>query len=343
MRGYRRVGTVATRRDVRSVRIRRRIGGPTAALLALALGVCAATPVASLPVAPTQLISDAALRLGIINPGGPLRGDELDRIESQLGERASLAVIYKDFDQPVPIAELDAAAARGSTTLLTWEPWRAGAGVVQPAFTSESITSGAHDAYITEWARSLAAWGKPVMLRYGHEMNGNWYPWAERVNGNTDGSYVQAYRHVHDIFAAAGASNVSWVWNPNVPNAVPMSVVYPGSNYVDIAALDGYNWGTTQPWSSWQTPQQLFGGGLNELRSLAPGKPIVIGEVASAEAGGSKADWNRDLIDYLAAQSDVTGFLWFDLNKEVDWRIDSSPQSVSAFAAALAARPVTTR
>lgn len=311
------------------------------AALSLTVLLAVTAPVSSAPMVAeqTQTISGAHLRLGVINPGGPAATAELNAVENSLGERPSLAVIYKDFSQPTPIAELNAAAARGSTTLLTWEPWRAGGGVSQPDFQSSDIAGGAYDAYITDWARSLAAWGKPVLLRYGHEMNGNWYPWADRVNGNTDGSYVAAYKHVHDIFASVGASKVSWVWNPNVPANVPMSVVYPGPGYVDVTALDGYNWGTSQSWSNWQSPEQLFGSGIGEVRALAPGKPILIGEVASAEAGGSKAQWNTQLIRYLSAQPDVTGFLWFDMNKEVDWRINSSPASLSALASALAARP----
>ena len=47
-------------------------------------------------------------------------------------------------------------------------------------------------------------------------MNGSWFPWSEGVNGNRAGEYVAAWRHVHDIFTAVGATNVTWVWCPNV-------------------------------------------------------------------------------------------------------------------------------
>ena len=117
-----------------------------------------------------------------------------------------------------------------------------------------------------------------------------------------------------------------------------MSGLYPGSAYVDAVGLDGYNWGTSATWSSWISPQDLFGQGLAELRAIAPGVPIIITETASSEAGGSKAAWNSSLISYLYAQPDVTGFVWFHLNKEVDWRINSSQSSADAFAAALLAR-----
>ena len=131
-----------------------------------------------------------------------------------------------------------------------------------------------------------------------------------------------------------------WVWSPNVPyyGSTPITTEYPGDAYVNDVALDGYNWGLDGVGGSWKSPSTVFGEGLTELRGLASTKPIIVAETASSENGGSKAQWNTDLVSYLAAQPDVTGFVWFDLNKEVDWRIDSSTTSASAFNAALAAR-----
>ncbi|MET1086590.1 MAG: hypothetical protein ABWY04_05665 [Arthrobacter sp.] len=78
---------------------------------------------------------------------------------------------------------------------------------------------------------------------------------------------------------------------------------------------------------------------MTQLRSLAPGKQILIGETSSAEQGGSKAEWNTFLISYLAAQGDVSDVTWFNFNKETDWRINSSGSSADALQAALASRP----
>jgi beta-mannanase len=145
---------------------------------------------------------------------------------------------------------------------------------------------------------------------------------------------------VHDIMTSAGATNVTWMWSPNVPypGSVPLQDLYPGAGYVDTVALDGYNWGTSQPWSAWTTPQGLFDQGLSQLRALAPDKPIVIAETGTTAAGGSKAGWITGLVSYLAAQPNVTGFVWFQHPKETDWRFNSTPSSAAAFANALAKR-----
>jgi hypothetical protein len=285
-------------------------------------------------------VSTARLRFGVATANGPLASAELDEVARLAGESPSSVLFYEDFLQAPPINEMNAVRARGAVPLVTWEPWAWGGGVDQPAYSLDRIAAGDFDARIIQWGQGLAAWGYPVQLRFAHEMNGNWYPWAEGVNGNEAGDYVQAWRHVHDVLAATGASNVSWVWSPNVPywGSTGLAGLFPGADYVDVVALDGYNWGTSAAWSGWVSPQDLFAPGIAELRAVAPGLPILIAETASSEAGGSKAAWNTDLVSYLAAQPDVMGFVWFHIQKEADWRINSSDASAAAFKSALAAR-----
>lgn len=60
----------------------------------------------------------------------------------------------------------------------------------QTAYSLSRFAAGDHDGYLRTWADALRAWGHPVTVRFGHEVNGWWYPWAEGVNGNAAGSYV---------------------------------------------------------------------------------------------------------------------------------------------------------
>ncbi|WP_045729383.1 glycosyl hydrolase [Pseudarthrobacter chlorophenolicus] len=290
--------------------------------------------------APAPTVSTARLQFGAATNGGPLASAELDEVAALAGEAPSSVLFYKDFLQPAPITEMNAVRSRGAVPLVTWEPWAWGGGVNQPAYSLDRIAAGDFDAHIAQWGQALAAWGYPVQLRFAHEMNGDWYPWAESVNGNQPGDYVLAWRHVHDVVEAQGATNVSWVWSPNVPywGSTDLAGLYPGAGYVDVVALDGYNWGTSASWSGWISPQDLFAPGIAQLRELAPGTPILIAETASSEAGGDKAAWNTQLISYLAAQPDVMGFVWFHIQKEADWRINSSAASATAFKNALQAR-----
>jgi beta-mannanase len=140
---------------------------------------------------------------------------------------------------------------------------------------------------------------------------------------------------VHDIFTAAGATNVLWVFSPNV-DSVPgdawnqWSNYYPGDDYVDWTAFDGYNWGTVQAGSSWRSFTAMTGTIYAGL--TAKGKPIMIPETASAEQGGDKAAWIADILPSLRTSfPGIKAFVWFHMNKETDWRVDSSPQARDRF------------
>jgi hypothetical protein len=204
-------------------------------------------------------------------------------------------------------------------------------------FSLSTIIAGNWDSYIKTWATAAKSWGHPFFLRFNWEMNGNWFPWSEGVNGNTSGQYVQAWRHVHDLFTSVGATNVTWVWCPNVdPNNshTPISSLYPGDAYVDWTCLDGYNW--DQPWDSFD---QLYSSTYGTLTgSVAPSKPVVIGEQASTEKGGSKAAWISNMLSTIpTSYPQVGAVLWFEkYDSGMDWPIETSTSAVAAFAAGIA-------
>ncbi|HET8958699.1 MAG TPA: glycosyl hydrolase, partial [Microcella sp.] len=172
------------------------------------------TPTPTPTPTPSDPPANVPLRFGVSTPQGPLVSSEIAAVAATIGEQPSIELWYEDFRQPLSAAKLAAVDARGATPLITWEPWVWGGGATQTAYRSSRIAAGAHDAQIRQWGQALAAWGKPVMVRYGHEMNGDWYPWADGVNGNKPGDYVAAWRHVHTLVTAQGASNVRWVWSP---------------------------------------------------------------------------------------------------------------------------------
>jgi len=107
---------------------------------------------------------------------------------------------------------------------------------------------------------------------------------------------------------------------------------YPGDKYVDWIGMDGYNWGDTQPWSRWSSFVTLFNGRYYEMIQRYPDKPMMIGEFASATRGGNKPEWIRETFaeirdNYPAIKS----FVWFNINKECDWRIHATEESRQSF------------
>ena len=229
--------------------------------------------------------------------------------------------------------------------MVTWEPWSAGEGVSQPKYALREIANGRHDAYVRRWARQAAAYDKPMYLRFAHEMNGSWYPWAVGVNGNTKAHYIAAWKYLRRVFAEEGADNVRWVWSPNADTrakAVTLEElrgIYPGDEHVEWVALDGYNWGTTRDWSRWKSLGQTFGTSYDALVALTD-KPVMIAETASAEAGGNKGEWvRRGLLEEVPSRLPrVRAIVWFHIDKEANWQVDSSPGSLEAYKEAATSR-----
>lgn len=279
-------------------------------------------------------------------PGDPAL---LDAFAERVGREPAISLWFQHWGLPATQAfdraRLEAVASRGAVPLITWEPWNPAA-PDDPRFGLERIAAGAFDDYVDGWAAGLRDWGGRVLLRWGHEMNGAWYPWAAGYRGraNDAAPYVAAWQRLRRRFAAAGADNVEWVWAPNVayPGSAPLAPLYPGDGLVDWIGLDGYNWGTRTPDRAWQSFAAIFGPTLAELPDLSDGssaKPVIVTETASAEEGGDKAAWIRDALlnDLPLAFPEIRALIWFDENKERDWRVASSDAAQRAFAEAVAA------
>ncbi len=59
---------------------------------------------------------------------------------------------------------------------------------------------------------------------------------------------------------------------------------------------------------------------------------MMIGETASTESGGSKAEWIAGMFAALPRFPDVRGLIWFDRPAGgADWPVESSPSALAAF------------
>jgi hypothetical protein len=204
------------------------------------------------------------------------------------------------------------------------------------------IAAGKYDGALTTWVRQAKAWGHPFFLRWDAEMNGSWNAWGTTPsNFNSAVDYVNAWQHFHDIATKVGATNISWVWCPNIDpfkTKTPYTQLYPGDAYVDWTCLDGYNFGGTD----WMTFSQLFRPSYQEVLRLAPGKPIMIAEIGSAENGGSKAGWITDALAQLPSNFPrIQALVWFNVRIYQNgswwsWQIESSGSAQTAFANGIA-------
>jgi beta-mannanase len=266
-----------------------------------------------------------SLALGVWS-GQPWDPGALDAITAKLGRAPKVFLTYVGWDRPFYRSDEDQIRNRGASHVVTWEP----------NVSLKTIASGGADSFIRAWADGAAAWGHTFYLRPMHEMNGDWYPWGRGVNGNTPADFVNAWRHMHDIFVAEGATNVKWVFSPNVRYGnYPFADLYPGAGYVDWLALDGYNWGLDHHLGTptWQSFEQIFGATYREIIALAPGKPMMIAETASTENGGDKAQWIlKTFLTDVPKYPVVKAVIWFNqADGASNFKIDSSAASLAAF------------
>jgi hypothetical protein len=262
------------------------------------------------------------------------------RFESMAGKPMSLIQFASPLldcrQQPctwlnLPTHEFDRIRAHGAIPFFSWSTASIPLTPHQPAFTSRQVLSGRYDGRIRRIALSAKRWGRPFFLRLNHEMNTTVFPWSYRANGNRKGEFAASWRRVWRIFDRVGARNVTWVWCPHADSSLPTShlrALYPGDRYVDWTCLDAYNW--SGPWRSFDA---ILGRYYRTItRRIAPSKPMVIGETASVEQGGSKAQWFIDLARSLRRYTKVRAVLYFDFNMGLqDWRVNSSPMSTLAF------------
>jgi hypothetical protein len=248
----------------------------------------------------------------------------LREFERELGGRVDVGHWFTNWDHrydPVPARDLH---ADGRVPLVSWQPMRQ---------SIADIAAGRHDDYIRSWASGVATATDLVYIRLFPEMNGDWVPW----NGDPT-AFRAAWRRVAALFAEEGAHNVRWVFSPNVTDeprthANRMEHYYPGPDVVDVFGLSGYNWGTVRPHIGWRSFEQVFRSGYDRLVAIGD-QDIWLTEIASADEGGDKSAWVREMFTSTAFPR-VGAIVWFDEDKEADWRVRSGPDVVEAFRAGL--------
>lgn len=322
---------------------------------AAATATVPASASAALPLAGKVSPLASSAYLGVYVPPAPFDASRIDAYVSSSGKTPAIVMWYQPWATDNEY-KFDAAACwrvlkRGAVPMITWEPWDPGMNApalndpaAQPAFALRNILAGTYDTYIRTWARQIRDLGGPIMLRPMHEMNGTWYPWAGTVNGNSPADYVAAWRHIHDIFAAEGATNVTWVWSVN-DRSLPKTAVngyaayYPGDAYVDWAGVSGFNWGTSAGQKAWVTWRNEYAPVLAYLRTLS--KPIFITETGCTEMGGDKAAWLLATYADIQTVPQIGGVVYYDtvdhgIHGTQDWRIDTTLASLAAFQQAIA-------
>jgi len=244
-----------------------------------------------------------------VAPQEPL-GSNLTTFERATGVHPQIVAQYLPFGAPYDPA-MACQIARAGELLVQWDP---------KGVSLQKIAGGGWDRYITRFARDVRAAQVPIVLSFGHEMNGFWYSWGNRhVSPRT---FIAAWRHLYRLFATAGARNVTWCWDVNVwlpafADKAGYGITsagrwWPGARYVNWIGLDAYYESPSDTFHS------LFNYSLRALHRIAH-KPVLIAETAAA-AGPLQARQIRSLFSGLR-RTKVIGAVWFDRNGREIWQL----------------------
>jgi mannan endo-1,4-beta-mannosidase len=216
----------------------------------------------------------------------------------QTGTKPDVAMYYSGWYVPFPARFANQAASNGVVPLVQMDP---------DNISMAGIANGQYDSYLSLYAESVKAYRHPVILSFGHEMNGDWYSWGYRRTKPAE--FVAAWRHIVRLFRALGATNVTWMWTVNIIDDSERGVIarpqawWPGRAYVNWVAIDGYylkrNW----------TFASLFGPTIGVVQELT-NAPILIGETGAVPAANQPAKI-ADLFAGIRSYG-LLGFVWFD-------------------------------
>ena len=261
--------------------------------------------------------------VGVYEPGAPGSWSQIAEFTDATGVKPTIVVYYSPWNEPFSTSFAQTAWDHDAYVLVQLQP---------NGVTLSSIAAGGSDTYLRSFADAVAAVGHPVILSFGHEMNGTWYSWG--YGHASPAMFVAAWRHVVRLFRAVGAANVTWLWTVNSIQGASSSLSqwWPGAAWVNWTGIAGYYSRATDTFSS------VFGSTIADIRAFSSA-PLLISETAV----GTTTD-RESQIDALFAgvrAERLAGVVWFDAAQHAglyhqDWRLEDDPYALAAFTTAVA-------
>jgi mannan endo-1,4-beta-mannosidase len=241
------------------------------------------------------------------------------------GARIQTVEYYNPFTSPFQRWEAEQAVAVGALPLIQLNPRNV---------SLAQIAAGRYDQQIRRYADAVRSFRCRVVISFGHEMNGWWYTWG--LPTTTPATFIAAWRHIHQVFAGENVRNVLWSWDPShlyqryqTKSASPASEWYPGDRYVNWIGIDGY---LRQD----QTFGEIFAHQLRNIRGITS-KPVYLAE--TGVAGSPSQSWQIAQLFAALRKYNLTGLVWFDLNRKQPWRLEGRPAALAAYRRAAAMLP----
>lgn len=233
-------------------------------------------------------------------------------------------------------------------------------GAVDPQYSMQSFLSGEHDEALKNWALAAKAIEGPLLVEFGTEVNGNWFPWNAEFNGGSsrtgygdpnlfDGMerFRDVYRHIIDICREQGVNNITWFYHVNAYSGPDeswnnMQDYYPGDDYIDWLGVSIY--GPQETYYPWQTFEEILDNTYADIDAITnKDLPLAVLEwgVIDYPDVGDKAQWITDALATISEGGAYAGKVqavsyWHENFGNTNLKIDSSPESLEAYRTAIA-------
>ncbi|MDD1723791.1 MAG: hypothetical protein LUQ07_01530 [Methanospirillum sp.] len=276
---------------------------------------------------------------------------EITAFSTASGRKSSIGMISDEWmnDRKFPLAEVTALRNEGIVPYILLMMRSSDAAYQkEPLFTLQNIASGKFDTELRSWAREARAFGTPVIIEYGTEVNQWQYPWNGYWNGNDKGpGYFQdAYRHIITIMKEEGASNLIWVYHvsgENLPDESwnTLSAYYPGDQYCDLVSVS-----ITGAKNPFETVNGSFKArmekALEDLPRTLVNKPVLV--LTGTDVNNKSVNpvaWISEVFSFLYGDTgkNIAGLIWWNAGwpndnnalHDTSMRIQDNPAVVTAF------------
>lgn len=258
-------------------------------------------------------------------------GDGIVAQLEQLGSGATYVATFTDLPYPISAERIAEVHTLQLIPVISFEPSKTWHGTSQNEL--EGILSGYWDSTLTRWATSIAALDDTVIVRFGYEMNGDWFAYGQQPE-----SFIECWIYTYTLFQNAGAHNVLWMFAPNVEwdknkPLTDFSLYYPGDSVVDLLGLDGYNFGDNHDiYHYWQSYSEVFEPSISKISRY--NKPLILSEIGCAD-GERQYSWIDDFLIRISRDSRVSGFIYFNQHtsykNEPDWCLTCNEEALELF------------
>ncbi|MBV2169029.1 MAG: glycoside hydrolase family 26 protein [Bdellovibrio sp.] len=258
-----------------------------------------------------------------------------------------------------PTDAIETIKKSGAIPYIRMSPWsRQQEEVADPLINMQKIIDGKFDSDLKEWARQARDSGVALMIEFGPEANGSWFPWNGVWNGGSkktdygdpnwpDGPerFRDAYRHVVDLFRAQGANNITWILHIDTSQYPAAEwndpkYYYPGDDYIDWIGITVYGQQVPND-EDWEEFVPKLTRYMPKIDAISKTKPLMISEYAVIEDPNNskrKAKWISDALNFVmsakipriraATYWHAGGWL---PNGKNNFKIDSSAASLKAY------------